>query len=428
MKRIRAAAAVCAVGLTVAAMTQPPLLVQACGAEPPIVRRYLSSGTNDWEPSLGIGPHNAVYVSATRARERGADSGRATNTVVWSSSDGGDTFAPARVLFAGGDWQADARVVVDGNGVVYVSWISATDVAIATSRDGGRGYSLRLLPRQGITDKPEIAVSADGRDLYVAAEADGGPEALVSHDAGVTWARHKIVRSDSLHHWPTALRIGPDGTLWLSTPAVSYRGLRDTIADVDLYIYRSRDRGATWEGTKVARAPRTSTRCLHTEECPAVFPYPVVTLGSARQAFVVYVAAAPGRARALWLMRSSDGGNTWSVPEVVARPVRAASHDHADAAVPDVVALDTLVYVLWADDRAGPYSVWAKRSTDSGRSWSRDVRLSQPGQSRSSGYFGHYGGSAIDYHGRLISVWSEGTGKIRLSGRGGTWYARWDGR
>lgn len=427
MKWLRLVAVACTIGLTGGSMPSPAPLAAIRRGERSIVRQYLSNGTNDWEPSIGLGPNNAVYVSATRARERGADSGRATNIVVWSSPGGGDTFAPAVTLLPNDDTQGDARVVVDTNGVVYASWISLTDVAIATSRDAGRSYSVHLIPRQDITDKPELAVSADGRDLYVAAEARGGLMALVSHDAGATWARHRILPSDSVHHWPTALRLGPDGTIWLSTPAVTYRGLHDTIADVDLYIYSSRDQGVTWQGTRLARATRADTRCLHTKECPAVFPYPVIALRSAREMIAVYVAAAPGHARALWLVRSSDGGSSWSAPAVIANPTRAASHDHADTAVPDVVAADTLVYVVWADDRAGPYSVWAKRSTDGGRSWSPDVRLSQPGQSRESGYFGHYGGSAIDDQGRLVTVWSEGTGKIWLTGQGGTWYARWNG-
>jgi hypothetical protein len=84
------------------------------------------------------------------------------------------------------------------------------------------------------------------------------------------------------------------------------------------------------------------------------------------------------------------------------------------------------VYIVWFDDRAGPLNVWAKRSTDGGRTWSADVRLSRP--EGIAGIYGEYGGAGIDGRGALHVTWGDGTGHVSRDGKGTAWYARWDGR
>jgi hypothetical protein len=64
-----------------------------------VFRQVLSRGTNDWEPSLAVGPGQSVHLSASRstalpAVAPGGQPGRQMHTVVWSSEDGGRTFAP----------------------------------------------------------------------------------------------------------------------------------------------------------------------------------------------------------------------------------------------------------------------------------------------------------------------------------------------
>jgi hypothetical protein len=83
---------------------------------------------------------------------------------------------------------------------------------------------------------------------------------------------------------------------------------------------------------------------------------------------------------------------------------------------------------VWDDDRSGPANVWAKRSTDAGGTWSTDVRLSRDDRPGMAGYYGDYGGLAIDPQGALHAAWSEGRKPFMAGGKGGTWYARWNGR
>jgi photosystem II stability/assembly factor-like uncharacterized protein len=148
-----------------------------------------------------------------------------------------------------------------------------------------------------------------------------------------------------------------------------------------------------------------------------------VAVDAKNRAYVVYTNGELGAPHALYLSRSTDGGITWSNPQEITRAQRARSGDRSDAGTPVVVARgDGELYVVWTDDRDGPVSVWAKHSTDGGKSWSRDVKLSQPSQPDTAGYYGHYGGVAIDASGALHATWSEGKGTPG-KGRGGTWYA-----
>jgi hypothetical protein len=146
----------------------------------------------------------------------------------------------------------------------------------------------------------------------------------------------------------------------------------------------------------------------------------------------VYVAYTEGKARetyGLHFVRSEDGGATWSDPITLSDASRPMSNDRADNYYPMIAASgDGLVYVVWFDDRTGPLNVWAKRSTDGGRTWSSDVRLSSTDRDGLAGLYGEYGGLGIDTKGVLHVAWGEGTGHISQGGKGGIWYARWDGR
>jgi hypothetical protein len=74
---------------------------------------------------------------------------------------------------------------------------------------------------------------------------------------------------------------------------------------------------------------------------------------------------------ALRLVRSTDGGATWSAPVTVTDDGDFGSHNfHALHAAPGGA-----LYVAWLDGRSGKSAAFLTRSTDGGRSWSPNVRV-----------------------------------------------------
>ncbi len=204
---------------------------------------------------------------------------------------------------------------------------------------------------------------------------------------------------------------------------------RDSVSQVGLRVLWSADRGVTWQGRTLATVARIRGGCPHDPTCRVKVPYVGLAADGRNRLYAVYTSGVAGQPYRLELVRSDDRGLTWSSPVTLAAAPRPTSGDLADAEISHVVAAgDGLVYVVWVDDRAGPRSLWAKRSADAGRTWSADLPVSAlGGQSELAGYYGDYGGVAIDDTGALHLAWGEGNrDRPRQPSvpNGGTWYGK----
>jgi hypothetical protein len=160
-------------------------------------REQLLPGSVDgWEPALAIAPNGHIYVVAgKRLGVPGIDKDFEQQQVIWRSEDGGATFEGPRSLTTDGQRHGDQRIAVDANGTVYVSYMdnareangrSITRLRLARSSDGGRTFSVQTVTTHRVTDKPELAVSSDGQNLYIVYESSPGPTVVASHDGGST--------------------------------------------------------------------------------------------------------------------------------------------------------------------------------------------------------------------------------------------------
>jgi hypothetical protein len=409
----------------------------------PVVRHFLSGDSDDWEPSLVVAGDGWVHVTATRRIS--PDSG-ATNPVgethapTWSTSDGGRSFEPERVFPRGG---GDARIAADATGRVFASWIrvewdsvasgfdlSRGGLVLATSDDHGETWRTALAAEMasGVADKPELAVSDDGSDVYLAFMARGTLDVVASHDGGETWSRH-VVDTTYTGHWPSGIALDSDGRLFVVN-ARQNRGAASGVLGVELELHRSTDGGVTWDTHPISSSTRNADprSCAHGPTCPVQIPFGSVATDREGGVYVAYTEGVADHPYRLLFERSDDGGVTWSDPAPLSEAERPVSGDLADVFYPMVAASrDGLVYAAWFDDRDGPVGVYARRSTDGGRSWEPTVELSPAGGL--TGIYGEYGGLGIDADGVLHVTWAEGVGHVGNPGaHGGTWYARWNGR
>jgi hypothetical protein len=104
---------------------------------------------------------------------------------------------------------------------------------------------------------------------------------------------------------------------------------------------------------------------------------PKLAYGSDGSLYALYVVVklVPGRrfpAAAMRFARSLDGGRTWDAPATVTDDSVFGSHNfHALHVAPD-----GSVYVSWLDGREGKSAVYLTRSTDGGKTWERNHRVS----------------------------------------------------
>jgi hypothetical protein len=432
MKRTAVALFVCA---TVAAISGQQR------REPASPEQLLPQSVDGWEPALATAPNGDVYVVAGKRRGGPRDKDFDQRQEIWRSEDGGATFEGPWPLTTEGLTQADQRIAVDAKGTIYVSymdWVAdakggrSSRLRLARSQDRGRTFSVQTVTTHRVSDKPELAISSDGLHLYIVYESGPGPAVVASHDGGLTWTEPLVIAaSEGRHFWPEALAVAPDGSIWLAVPSMSDSDIaKRKETTVTLHVFRSDDRGRTWRDFEMSRSPRLPGACPHNPSCPVKVPRITLAVDGRNRAHVVYTeGATPQQPYGLFHQSSADGGRTWSSRHVVSAAPRPQSADRADHDYVIVSASkDNRVCAVWVDDRRGALDVWARCSTDAGRSWGAETRLSDrddgaPYKSADGfkAFYGHYGGAAIDAAGRLHAAWGAGEPGYRT---GGVWVNR----
>lgn len=70
----------------------------------------------------------------------------------------------------------------------------------------------------------------------------------------------------------------------------------------------------------------------------------------------------------IYYKRSTDGGITWEADMQL-------TSDPANSVYPAIAVSDSVVHAVWFDDRDGNDEIYYKRSTDGGKNWEADTRL-----------------------------------------------------
>ncbi|HEX6231360.1 MAG TPA: sialidase family protein [Actinomycetota bacterium] len=393
----------------------------------------LNDTGDDWEPAVAADP-NGPYLYVLHNRYGGDPACRNgcpdPAMILHVSKNGGRTFGRERYLCRckGVEGQHDPLIeVVPQTGDVYAVWMNNFQIHFSRSANHGRTWTrpVHVHPNVRWGDKPILATSADGRDVYVAFNGPSAGDSLVSasHDGGATWTHARTSRSER-YYFAYGGQVVPDGAVVFTEISFSYTGPGgDAEGPIQIHAIRSSDGGTTWTDTIVDELelgpPCTSRGCYRDFHDSG----PALAADEDGDLVVVYNGASrPGGPRTVYARSSTDGGQTWS-------PRTRLSRRRVNAAFPTAVGTgDDEVRVCFMDQRTGRWNARYRTSRNLGGSWSKAVRISDARSGTAykdrTGFlevYGDYGEIAVTNRGRTVAVWGEGSSYF---GPGGIWLNR----
>ena len=280
-------------------------------------------------------------------------------------------FGPAAVVSASTSNGATPMFLVAANGSTVLSWVAAPndggDGALyvrTESPDGAVVTSGLRDPLGGIEPHgeapPQMAAGPDDEiyALYTVGKDVGGryPASALrfarSDDAGKSWSTPVSVNEGEAFgaHSFHALIAGPDGTVYASW-------INNDPKHQGVWLRASRDGGRSWEASR-AVYPEPTCPCCRT----------ALALAKDGTLFLAWRAVFPGDVRDVVVMRSKDGGVSWSAP------VRPHADDWVFPGCPHAgpsLKVDStgVVHLSWWTGKPGAAGVWYARSLDGGATW-----------------------------------------------------------
>ena len=430
LEALEAAKAAGTFGGAVAATTSPA---------PGWVGSKVLSSFDDWEPAVATDPKAPyVYLLTTRYGTRECGSHCPTPFIpITISSDGGKTWSTQVPICEclRSKAQYDPTIeVVPNTGAVYSAFLNwdrhnGFSTVFTKSTDHGKTWTepVHVYGNVSWTDKPEITMSASGKDVYVSWNGPQGGDLYVgqSHDYGKTWTQQKL-SDDKRYYYAYDARVLGDGSIVFSESSIVYSGLTNVSGEVWHHAVISRDKGQTWENVIVAKVPQGEF-CI-ADGCGPDFYAGQTSVVSDAPGHLVFGYEGPiveGAPQRIYVKSSSDGGRTWGA-------ATALSVAGENATGPRLASSGGGNVRIWYMQTAGgdnpdAWNVWYRSSTNGGASWSAPVKISDAPAGaaayvNSLGFdeiYGDYGEIAITSAGRTIATWGEG---LSWTGPGGTWF------
>ncbi len=385
--------------------------LHASAADAPFSTNVLvSAGTTPYpqhvEPTIVVDARGGIVVGWKEAL---TPDGVGQRVAYASSADGGRTWSEnlLKNTTALGRLQSDPWLTLDGSGGLHYASLEYTSdgtegiVTVTTSHDAARTWSapVNVDDRPGFADKESMASDGNGT-LYVAYDdvlgntGDQGDriDLRITHsrDGGATWSPTVSVTDGIGNILGPVLAALPDGTVhavwWNLT-------LGDILTDV------SHDHGSTWGADVRVNPVAGSAVAINTSWVGSMPSLAVDRLG---RLYVAWADRATGNADIL-VSRSDDGGTSWLAP------VRVNDVTTGDQWMPSL-AVDArgVVHAAWMDGRTDAWTVEYANSTDGGRTWSANVRVSTAETPLSFTRPGDYLGLAADANGTAYVAWTDG--------------------
>ena len=394
---------------------------------------------DDWEPAIATDPHAPyVYALATRYGAPKPCSGNCPSPwiALEVSGDNGVTWTESRPLCAcKGSGQFDPIIeVVPSTGQVYALYMNGFNVVFTKSTNHGSTWSAPVATYGNVSwnDKPILAVSDNGRDVYVAfnGPTGGDPWLAQSHDFGATWTQRKLVDSNR-YVFAFDGDVASDGTVYFAETSLLYGGGGNKgttpLGAIEEHVFISRDQGVTWEDRNVAQV-QPGVAC-DAAGCPPDFylGHAALSADGAGNLVLLYDGATTaGGLQTISSRRSTDKGLTWSA----AATISAAGEESTSPAIESRGSGDVRAwyYQTSGGGNVDAWNVWYRTSTDGGATWAAPLKISDAtggaAYKTAAGFaevYGDYGEIGITSAGRSIAIWGEG---ISYTGPGGAWFNR----
>lgn len=385
----------------------------------------LWSSANDWEPNVATDPSSSYVYEMTTRYSKFCAAGMGHCMAFRSSSDGGTTWSADSLVCPCKGAQNDPVMKVANDGTVYQVHMNGYAVVFQKSSDHGATWSapidFKALSGLSFTDKPWIAISPSGQDVYIAFNSTAS-YVSVSHNFGASFSVPVKTNSDALYWFAEGGVVAPNGNVYFSESAE--QDAASPVGPIKLAVISSTNAGASWTTTFVDASQQQPACTVHS--CPADFygAQAAIAVDAGGTAMVVYskstVSAGP---MALYESTSTNGVN-WSAPVALG-----SGATNVGADFPAVASGPTAgdFRVAWMDDRNGAaaFNVWYRSTSNAGGSFTPMVRLSNVGSGATyktvAGFgfpYGDYFSMAVGSSGKNYVIWGEGPNYV---GPGGTW-------
>jgi len=360
------------------------------------------------------------------------------------SSDGGSTWKVTCMasIYKGGVWSPsdEPQVGYDRKGAAYIAGLyypsegRGSFVAFQKSTNGTHWSKPAVALRAPGASPMDTGLTVDTNvgshwvnSLYVSGLmelAHGNTQVLVAHsnDGGATWTQAAV---DPVQIYPeedrfTRMAVGKDGTVY--TTWMHCRGKKGgdgsaLCRTAHMMFSKSTDGGNTW-----SRAQQIVTVGMphywwlpNTNPGIGVDNFPVIGVDNSDGAHAgnLYVAMYTwtGSYLRVQMIRSTDGGTTWSNPVPLAPP--SDTHDQFFPALS--VSATGLVGVSWLDRRNDPanidYQAFAAISEDGGQSfganWQLTTAFSNPDVNGDYNWMGDYTGNTWKGDNVFVAAWMD---------------------
>ena len=400
--------------------------------------QLVDAAADDWEPAIAADPAAPwVYLLTTRYGSTKPCPGNCPSPYIALeiSADGGVTWTDGVPLCAcKGSGQFDPIIeVVPNTGWAYALYMNGYNVMFVKSTNHGSTWSAPVKTYGNVswTDKPVIAVSDDGKDVYASfnGPTGGDPYVAQSHDFGATWTQRKLTDS-ARYIFAFDADVAPDGTVYFAETSILYggggnKGTTPT-GPIEEHVYVSTDKGVTFID-RLAASIQPGIACVAAGCTPDYYlGHSALAVDAAGRVVLLYDGAATaGGLQTIAAKSSTNKGATWSTAVTL-------SVVGEEAVAPAVEARGTNDFRAWYMQTTGAnpdvWNVYYRRSTDGGATWSTAVDISDATggavYKNAAGFaevYGDYGEIAITSTGKTIAAWGEGAS---YTGPGGVWFNR----